>query len=117
MGLTEQPVNGAADLSVLKIFSHSAYHPEGLSYDIALIKLTQPLTFNGESLLLISDPNYFPRLEYGYRPGCFRSSLLNTAGRSSLSRVFDTVASAAQHFTLLNELIISYGNLRKTSRC
>lgn len=49
VGLTDQPVSGAADLSVKKIFFHSAYYPEGLSYDIALIKLTQPLTFNGES--------------------------------------------------------------------
>lgn len=57
VGLTNQPVSGAADLSVMKIFLHSAYHPEGLSYDIALIRLTQPLTFNGERLLLVSDPN------------------------------------------------------------
>lgn len=57
VGLTEQPVSGAADRSVMKIFFHRAYHPEGLSYDIALIKLTQPLAFNGESLLLILDPN------------------------------------------------------------
>ncbi|KAF5909212.1 transmembrane protease serine 3-like, partial [Clarias magur] len=48
LDLTHQPVSGAADLSVMKILFHSAYQPEGLSYDIALIKLTQPLTFNGQ---------------------------------------------------------------------
>ncbi|TSK17906.1 Transmembrane protease serine 3 [Bagarius yarrelli] len=48
VGLTDQPINGAADFSVKKIFYHSAYQPEGLSYDIAVIKLAQPLTFNGQ---------------------------------------------------------------------
>ncbi|KAK3510641.1 hypothetical protein QTP70_011895 [Hemibagrus guttatus] len=57
VGLTDQPVSGAADLSVEKIFFHSAYHPEGLSYDIALIKLMQPLTFNGQ-VQPICLPNY-----------------------------------------------------------
>ncbi|MCJ8747962.1 hypothetical protein PDJAM_G00159510 [Pangasius djambal] len=57
VGLTDQPLSGAADLSVMKIFFHSAYHPEGLSYDIALIKLTQPLTFNGQ-VQPICLPNY-----------------------------------------------------------
>ncbi|XP_058236526.1 transmembrane protease serine 3 isoform X2 [Hemibagrus wyckioides] len=57
VGLTDQPVSGAADLSVKKIFFHSAYYPEGLSYDIALIKLTQPLTFNGQ-IQPICLPNY-----------------------------------------------------------
>ncbi|XP_060754268.1 transmembrane protease serine 3 [Neoarius graeffei] len=57
VGLTEQPMSGAADLSVMKIFFHRAYHPEGLSYDIALIKLTQPLVFNGQ-VQPICLPNY-----------------------------------------------------------
>ncbi|XP_017312835.2 transmembrane protease serine 3 [Ictalurus punctatus] len=57
VGLTDQPVSGASDLSVMKIFFHSAYHPEGLSYDIALIKLMQPLTFNGQ-VQPICLPNY-----------------------------------------------------------
>lgn len=50
MGLIDQPGNGAGDLEVMRILYHDTYHPEDLSYDIALIKTTQPVTFNGENL-------------------------------------------------------------------
>ncbi|TSL54361.1 Transmembrane protease serine 3 [Bagarius yarrelli] len=46
-GLTEQPVTGANHLTVEKIIYHGRYRPKGLDYDIALLKLSQPLTFNG----------------------------------------------------------------------
>ncbi|KAF5899657.1 transmembrane protease serine 3, partial [Clarias magur] len=46
-GLTEQPITGARYLDVEKIVYHGRYRPKGLDYDIALLKLSQPLTFNG----------------------------------------------------------------------
>ncbi|KAI4897366.1 hypothetical protein NFI96_017352 [Prochilodus magdalenae] len=57
VGLIDQPVSGVSDLSVTKILYHGLYHPEGLSYDIALIQLTQPLTFSGQ-VQPICLPNY-----------------------------------------------------------
>ncbi|XP_031435408.1 transmembrane protease serine 3, partial [Clupea harengus] len=46
-GLIDQPVNGAQSVAVEKIVYHSRYRPKGLDYDIALMKLANPLTFNG----------------------------------------------------------------------
>lgn len=46
-GLTEQPATGAKYLIVEKIIYHGRYRPKGLDYDIALLKLSQPLNFNG----------------------------------------------------------------------
>ncbi|KAG9262458.1 transmembrane protease serine 3-like [Astyanax mexicanus] len=57
VGLIDQPVSGASDLSVSKIFYHGSYHPEQYKYDIALIKLTQALTFSGQ-VQPICLPNY-----------------------------------------------------------
>ena len=48
MGLIDQPVNGAQSVAVEKIVYHSRYRPKGLDYDIALMKLANPLTFNGK---------------------------------------------------------------------
>uniref|UniRef100_A0A8C7JP27 Transmembrane serine protease 3 n=1 Tax=Oncorhynchus kisutch TaxID=8019 RepID=A0A8C7JP27_ONCKI len=42
-----QPVNGAQALAVQKIIYHGRYRPKALDYDIALMKLAEPLTFNG----------------------------------------------------------------------
>ncbi|XP_076120655.1 transmembrane protease serine 3 [Alosa pseudoharengus] len=47
VGLIDQPVNGAQSVAVEKIIYHSRYRPKGLDYDIALMKLANPLTFNG----------------------------------------------------------------------
>ncbi|KAM7380959.1 hypothetical protein PAMP_004223 [Pampus punctatissimus] len=47
VGQTEQPVHGAQSLSVEQIIYHGRYRPKGLDYDIALMKLTKPLVFNG----------------------------------------------------------------------
>ncbi|KAL7845679.1 hypothetical protein AOLI_G00238710 [Acnodon oligacanthus] len=57
LGFIDQPVSGASDLSVMKILYHGSYHPEGLSHDIALIQLTQPLMFSGQ-VQPICLPNY-----------------------------------------------------------
>ncbi|XP_030634808.1 transmembrane protease serine 3 [Chanos chanos] len=64
-GLTEQPVSGAGSLSVEKILYHSSYLPGGLDYDIALLKLRNPLTFDGlvEPICL---PNYGEGFEVGH---------------------------------------------------
>ncbi|XP_053352951.1 transmembrane protease serine 3 [Clarias gariepinus] len=63
-GLTEQPVTGARYLAVEKIIYHGRYRPKGLDYDIALLKLSQPLTFNGyiEPICL---PNFGEEFEDG----------------------------------------------------
>lgn len=51
-GIIDQPLGGTGALSVEKIIYHANYRPEGLSYNIALIKLKLPLSFNGKNLLL-----------------------------------------------------------------
>ncbi|XP_053089833.1 transmembrane protease serine 3 [Pangasianodon hypophthalmus] len=63
-GLTEQPATGAKYLTVEKIIYHGRYRPKGLDYDIALLKLSQPLTFNGyiEPICL---PNFGEEFEDG----------------------------------------------------
>ena len=53
VGLIEQPVNGAQALAVEKIMYHDRYRPKGLDYDIALMKLAEPLIFNGMGQLII----------------------------------------------------------------
>ncbi|XP_030643473.1 transmembrane protease serine 3 [Chanos chanos] len=64
VGLTQQPVNGAQSLAVEKIFYHARYRPKGLDYDIALMKLVEPLNFNGyvEPICL---PNFGEEFEDG----------------------------------------------------
>ncbi|XP_076858711.1 transmembrane protease serine 3 [Brachyhypopomus gauderio] len=64
VGLTEQPVTEAKYHSVEKIIYHRKYRPQGLDYDIALMKLMQPLTFNGyvEPICL---PNFGEEFEDG----------------------------------------------------
>ncbi|KAL2103148.1 hypothetical protein ACEWY4_000016 [Coilia grayii] len=47
VGLIDQPVNGAESVGVEKIIYHNRYRPRGLDYDIALIKLANPLSFSG----------------------------------------------------------------------
>ncbi|XP_042283245.1 transmembrane protease serine 3, partial [Thunnus maccoyii] len=47
VGQTEQPVHGAQSLAVQQIIYHARYRPKGLDYDIALMKLTNSLIFNG----------------------------------------------------------------------
>ena len=47
VGLTEQLVHGAQSLAVEQIIYHASYRPKGLDFDIALMKLTMPLVFNG----------------------------------------------------------------------
>ncbi|XP_078795363.1 transmembrane protease serine 3 [Oryzias latipes] len=47
VGLTEQPIHAAQSLAVRKIVYHARYRSRSLDYDIALMRLDQPLTFNG----------------------------------------------------------------------
>lgn len=51
-GIIDQPLGGPGALSVEKIIYHANYRPGGLSYNIALLKLNLPLSFNGKNLLL-----------------------------------------------------------------
>ncbi|XP_024919465.1 transmembrane protease serine 3 [Cynoglossus semilaevis] len=64
VGLTDQPDNGAQSLTVERIVYHANYRPKKLEYDIALMKLTLPLIFNGfvEPICL---PNYGENFEAG----------------------------------------------------
>ncbi|XP_049451115.1 transmembrane protease serine 3 [Epinephelus fuscoguttatus] len=64
VGLTEQPVHGAQSLAVEQIIYHARYRPKGLDYDIALMKLSTSLAFNGfvEPICL---PNYGEEFEEG----------------------------------------------------
>ena len=52
--MTEQPVNGALSLAVERIIYHNQYRPKGLDYDIALMRLAQPLEFNGTGVHLLN---------------------------------------------------------------
>ncbi|KAM3862203.1 transmembrane protease serine 3 [Diretmus argenteus] len=64
VGLTEQPVNGAQSLVVEQIIYHGRYRSKSLDYDIALMKLAEPLAFNGfvEPICL---PNFGEQFEEG----------------------------------------------------
>ncbi|XP_067116910.1 transmembrane protease serine 3 isoform X2 [Osmerus mordax] len=64
VGLTAQPINGAGSLSVKRIVYHDLYRPRRTEYDIALIRLEQPLSFNG-LVKPICLPNHGEQLEEG----------------------------------------------------
>ncbi|XP_026865993.2 transmembrane protease serine 3 [Electrophorus electricus] len=64
VGISEQPVSGAGDLAVAKVLYHAAYHPERVQYDIALVRLAQPLTFSGQV-----QPICLPNYGQDFRPG------------------------------------------------
>ncbi|XP_051560293.1 transmembrane protease serine 3 [Myxocyprinus asiaticus] len=63
-GVIDQPVSGSEALSVEEIIYHTSYKPEGLSYDIALIKLKLPLSFN-DQVVPICLPSYGENFEAG----------------------------------------------------
>ncbi|XP_051994118.1 transmembrane protease serine 3 [Xyrauchen texanus] len=63
-GIIDQPVSGSEALSVEKIIYHTSYNPEGLNYDIALIKLKLPLSFN-DQVVPICLPGYGETFEAG----------------------------------------------------
>ena len=52
VGVTEQPVNGAQSVAVDRIIYHGRYRPKGLDYDIALMRLSTALVFNGNGCSL-----------------------------------------------------------------
>ncbi|XP_008436768.1 transmembrane protease serine 3 isoform X1 [Poecilia reticulata] len=56
-GLTEQLINGARSLAVERIVRHAQYRQKELDYDVALMRLQEPLVFDGfvEPICL---PNY-----------------------------------------------------------
>ncbi|TRY68083.1 hypothetical protein DNTS_034802, partial [Danionella cerebrum] len=56
-GVVNQPLSGSGSLSVEKIIYHANYRPKSLSYDIALMKLSLPLSFN-DKVLPICLPSY-----------------------------------------------------------
>ncbi|KAJ8352588.1 hypothetical protein SKAU_G00240640 [Synaphobranchus kaupii] len=84
VGLTEQPVNGANSLAVEKILYHARYRPKGLDYDIALMKLAEPLSFNGhvEPICL---PNFGEQFEDGKM--CWISGWGGHGGRGAKARL------------------------------
>ncbi|KAK9981371.1 hypothetical protein ABG768_000911 [Culter alburnus] len=63
-GMIDLPLSGSKALSVEKIICHANFRPEGLSYDIALIKLKLPLSFN-DQIAPICLPNYGESFEDG----------------------------------------------------
>uniref|UniRef100_A0A3P8XFF7 Transmembrane serine protease 3a n=1 Tax=Esox lucius TaxID=8010 RepID=A0A3P8XFF7_ESOLU len=62
VGLIKQPANDARALVVDKIIYHGLYRPKALDYDVALLKLAEPLTFNVEPICL---PNFGEDFEVG----------------------------------------------------
>lgn len=49
VGITDQPVTGGMAYTVKKIMHHKKYRPKSLHYDIALMKLTTSIIFDGKS--------------------------------------------------------------------
>ncbi|XP_056910259.1 transmembrane protease serine 3 [Takifugu flavidus] len=64
VGVTEQPVHGAQSVAVERIIYHSKYRPKGLDYDVALMKLSTPLQFNG-----LVEPICLPNHNEEFQPG------------------------------------------------
>ncbi|XP_041937268.1 transmembrane protease serine 3-like isoform X1 [Alosa sapidissima] len=46
-GMVDQPLTSVGSLSIRKILPHARYRPRSLDYDIALLQLSQPISFNG----------------------------------------------------------------------
>ncbi|MGH0124802.1 UNVERIFIED_CONTAM: hypothetical protein FKN15_020037 [Acipenser sinensis] len=57
VGITDQPVTGGMAYTVKKIMHHKKYRPKSLHYDIALMKLTTSIIFDG-NVEPICLPNY-----------------------------------------------------------
>lgn len=53
-GMIDQPLSGSKALSVEKIIYHAKFRQGGLGYDIALMKLKLPLSFNGKNELFVT---------------------------------------------------------------
>ncbi|XP_034042193.1 transmembrane protease serine 3 [Thalassophryne amazonica] len=64
VGLTKQPLDGARSLAVDQIIYHEGYGRSGMDYDIALMKLKEPLIFNG-FVQPICLPNFGEEFEEG----------------------------------------------------
>uniref|UniRef100_A0A8C5I2N2 Transmembrane serine protease 3a n=1 Tax=Gouania willdenowi TaxID=441366 RepID=A0A8C5I2N2_GOUWI len=62
---SNQPGHSAQSLAVKTIIYHARYRPRTLDYDIALMKLSNPLTFNGISITPICLPNHGEVFEEG----------------------------------------------------
>ncbi|XP_061782282.1 transmembrane protease serine 3-like isoform X2 [Nerophis lumbriciformis] len=64
VGKTMQQADGPQSLAVEKTIFHILYDPNGMDYDVALMKLSKPLVFNGfvEPICL---PNYGEKFEQG----------------------------------------------------
>uniref|UniRef100_A0A8C1VEQ9 Transmembrane serine protease 3b n=1 Tax=Cyprinus carpio TaxID=7962 RepID=A0A8C1VEQ9_CYPCA len=65
-GIINQPLGVTEALSVEKIIYHANYRPGGLSYNIALIKLKLPLSFN-DQVVPICLPSYGESFEDGQK--------------------------------------------------
>ncbi|KTG45721.1 hypothetical protein cypCar_00016791, partial [Cyprinus carpio] len=63
-GITDQPLSGSGALSVEKIIYHANYRPGEFSYNIALVKLKLPLSFN-DQVAPICLPSYGESFEDG----------------------------------------------------
>ncbi|PWA19100.1 hypothetical protein CCH79_00018645 [Gambusia affinis] len=64
VGLTEQLIHGAHSLAVKRIIHHPQYWHKGLDYDIALMRLQEPLVFDG-LVQPICLPNYGKEITEG----------------------------------------------------
>uniref|UniRef100_A0A671M6L6 Transmembrane serine protease 3b n=1 Tax=Sinocyclocheilus anshuiensis TaxID=1608454 RepID=A0A671M6L6_9TELE len=81
-GITDQPLSGSGALSVEKIIYHANYRPAEISYNIALIKLKLPLSFN-DQVAPICLPSYGESFEDGQM--CLISGWGSTVDEASVS--------------------------------
>ncbi|XP_026095827.1 transmembrane protease serine 3 isoform X2 [Carassius auratus] len=63
-GITDQPLSGSGALSVEKIIYHANYRPREMHYNIALVKIKLPLSFN-DQVAPICLPSYGESFEDG----------------------------------------------------
>ncbi|XP_073670711.1 transmembrane protease serine 3-like [Paramisgurnus dabryanus] len=95
-GILDQPVSGLGAASVEKIIYNANYKRERLSYDIALIKLKVPLSFN-DHLAPICLPSYGETFEAGQMCVISGWGATTDGGESSISLQTAQVPLISKH--------------------
>ncbi|XP_055060599.2 transmembrane protease serine 3 [Misgurnus anguillicaudatus] len=97
-GILDQPVSGLGAASVEKIIYNANYQRERLSYDIALIKLKVPLSFNdSDQLAPICLPSYGETFETGQMCVISGWGATTDGGESSISLQMAQVPLLSKH--------------------
>ncbi|KAL2087374.1 hypothetical protein ACEWY4_016202 [Coilia grayii] len=114
-GVVNQPLNSVGSLSIRKIITHNRYRPNSLDYDIALLQLSQPISFNG-----LVEPICLPSTGEEFRDGhmCWISgwgSTVDGAGESSIQLLVAQVPLMSN--ALCNEPLVHQGSISPWMIC